>query len=179
MHTLHVDRYIFIKFFFCCAWRIIFNVKQKKVTRNYSVSVQIGDHQYGGTSYRLWFGLKGSTDDSTQWFSYCCFDTPDTTYNLNVVLNDVGNITEATILNRFGDGVYVRAFTIDNYLTHTFTNTNWGVLIKNTGSGPQYDSCGFANINFVNGLSTDDTSTPCPYLTEYSFPTTEPTLAPS
>ena len=70
--------------------------------------------------------------------------------------------------------------------SYTFDDSQLGVLIKYADGGPQYDGCGFAHVNFTAGDDTSGTylgedlgGITCPYLTQDSFPTTEPTLPPS
>lgn len=107
----------------------------------------------------------------------------------DLVLADVGNITKVTILTRGGDGVLIWYIKIDNNDETLFYFREYGgngIPLKYNDGGPQYDGCEYVTVNFINGTSdnfyfdgTQLGGDPCPYLTQYSFPTVEPSLSPT
>lgn len=145
----------------------------------------------GETQDPIWFRLQGDTNGSwTEWFSYCCFDTLGVTYQWDETLDNVGNIEKATILTRSVDGLYMWKFGVDSDTQTSFTFdgyvSNKGIWLKYQDGGPHYDGCEYVTVNFVNQTSrnpyfsgTQLGGEPCPFLSEYSFPTTEPSLRPT
>lgn len=156
------------------------------------MNVTLGPHQDSDTSEPLLFGLKGNTNRWTSWFSRRNFTEDGATYTWYQEIEDVGNITEAVVLNRAANGVFVRTIGVNNDVSYTFDDNSNGVWLKYANryfqGSPKYDGCAFAHVDFVNNNYTSGVymgehfgGERCPYWDfEGNFlPTIEPTLSPT